>query len=195
MKTLELKGQAKESAGTKVATSLRREGQIPCVVYGGEQPIHFSAEESELKKFIFTPDVYLAAIDIAGKKVTGIVKDTQFHPVTDNLLHVDFIEVSDDKKVRVQIPVEVTGNSIGVRSGGKLAVNVRKLNVEAFPKDLPDAITVDVTNLNIGDKLRVSEVAIENVTILETESVVIAAVKVTRSSRSAAAAAATTGKK
>lgn len=192
MKTLELKGQTKEVAGSKVAKNLRKEGLVPCVVYGGEQPVHFSAEENDLKKFIFTPNVYLTAIDIDGKKITGIVKDTQFHPVTDDLLHVDFIEVSDNKKVRVQIPVAVTGNSVGVRAGGKLSVNVRKVNVEAFPKDLPDAINVDVTNLNIGDKLRVSEIAVENVSILEAESVVIAAVKVTRSSRSAAAAAAAT---
>ncbi len=194
MKTLELKGQVKEAVGTKVANSLRREGQVPCVIYGGEQPVQFSAPVAELKKFIFTPDVYLADIEIGGKKLKGIIKDTQFHPVTDDLLHVDFVEVSDNKKVRVQIPVQVVGNSVGVRAGGKLAVNVRKLTVEAFAKDLPDYVTIDVTNLNIGDKLRISEVSIDNVTFLDASNVVIAAVKVTRSSRSAAAAAAT-GKK
>lgn len=195
MKTLELKGQAKENVGKKVSNSLRREGQIPCIIYGGETTVQFSAPETELKKFIFTPDVYLADIDINGKKLKGIVKETQFHPVTDELLHVDFVEVSDNKKVRVQIPVQVTGNSIGVRAGGKLAVNVRKLTVEAFPKDLPDYVTIDVTNLNIGDKLRVSEISVDNVNFLESANVVVAAVKVTRSSRSAAAAAAATGKK
>lgn len=189
MKTLTLIGEKRETVGSKYAADLRRNAMVPCVLYGGETPVHFAATEAELKKFVYTPSVYFADIQIDGKSYKGIMKDIQFHPVTDKPIHVDFLEVFDNKKVRLELPVKVTGNSAGVRAGGKLVVNVKKLKIEALPADIPDEIELDVTNLNIGDKLRISDLNIPGVKFLDAANVVVAAVKMTRSAISAQAAA------
>lgn len=189
MKTLTLIGENRETVGSKYAADLRRNAMVPCVLYGGETPVHFAATEAELKKFVYTPSVYFADIQIDGKSYKGVMKDIQFHPVTDKPIHVDFLEVFDNKKVRVELPVKVTGNSAGVRAGGKLVVNVKKLNIEAFPVDIPDEIELDITNLNIGDKLRISDLNIPGVKFLDAANVVVAAVQMTRSAISAQAAA------
>lgn len=189
MKTLTLIGEKRETVGSKYAADLRRKAMVPCVLYGGETPVHFAVTEAELKKFVYTPSVYFADIQIDGKSYKGIMKDIQFHPVTDKPIHVDFLEVFDNKKVRLELPVKVTGNSAGVRAGGKLVVNVKKLKIEALPADIPDEIELDVTNLNIGDKLRISDLNIPGVKFLDAANVVVAAVKMTRSAISAQAAA------
>lgn len=187
MKTLELKGQKRENIGKRGSKDLRITEMIPCVIYGGTAPVHFSAELAELKNFIYSPEVYFANITIDGAAYKGVMKEVQFHPVTDDLHHVDFFEVKEDKKVKISLPVKVVGNSVGVRSGGRLAVNVRKLHVEALPKDLPDFIEIDITNMNIGDKLRIAEMKLDGVTFLDAANVVVAAVTVTRNTKSAAA--------
>lgn len=187
MKTLELKGQKRDNTGKKGSADLRKQEVIPCVIYGGTETLHFSATAADLKKFVYTPDVYFAQIEVDGKSYKGIMKDVQTHPVTDDVLHIDFLEVSEDKKVRVSLPLKITGNSAGVRAGGKLIVNVKKLTVEALPKDIPDYINVDITNLNIGDKLRISELEIPGVTFLDAANVVVATVRITRNAKSAAA--------
>jgi large subunit ribosomal protein L25 len=189
MKTLELKGQKRENIGKRGSKDLRITEMIPCVIYGGTNTVHFSAELAELKNFIYSPEVYFANITIDGTAYKGVMKEVQFHPVTDDLHHVDFFEVKEDKKVRISLPVKVVGNSVGVRSGGRLAVNVRKLQVEALPKDLPDFIEIDISNMNIGDKMRISDMKLEGVTFLDAANVVVAAVAVTRNTKSAAAAA------
>jgi large subunit ribosomal protein L25 len=189
MKTLELKGQKRENIGKRGSKDLRIAEMIPCVIYGGASTVHFSAELAELKNFIYSPEVYFANITIDGTAYKGVMKEVQFHPVTDDLHHVDFFEVKEDKKVRISLPVKVVGNSVGVRSGGRLAVNVRKLQVEALPKDLPDFIEIDISNMNIGDKMRISDMKLEGVTFLDAANVVVAAVAVTRNTKSAAAAA------
>ncbi len=195
MKTLTLIGQKRETVGSKNAAELRRRGLIPCVIYGDEAPVHFAATEAELKKFIYTPSVYFADIQIEGNSYKGVMKEIQFNPVSDKPIHVDFLQVFDNKKVRLQLPVKVTGNSIGVRAGGRLVVNVKKLNIEALPADIPDEIELDVTHLNIGDKLRISDLKVPGVTFLDAANIAVAAVQMTRSAMSAQAAAESDKKK
>jgi len=168
---------------------LRREEVVPCVLYGGEKAVHFSAPLAEVKKFIYSPHVYFIHIELDGKTYKTAMKEIQFHPVSDEILHVDFLELSDDKKVKMDLPVAVIGNSVGVRAGGKLTINTRKLKVEAMPGSMPDDIKLDISNLNIGDKLRISDLSFEGVTFLEAPNVVVATVQVTRNAKSAAATA------
>jgi large subunit ribosomal protein L25 len=184
MKTLELKGQKRENTVKKGSKDLRLAEMVPCVIYGGAGTVHFSAQLDELKKFIYSPQVYFANIDVEGTSYKAVMREIQYHPVTDAVSHVDFYEVKEDKKVKVSLPVKVIGNSVGVRSGGRLAVNVRKLHVEALPKDLPDFIEIDITNMNIGDKLRISQMKVNGVTFLDAQNVVVAAVTVTRNTKS-----------
>jgi large subunit ribosomal protein L25 len=184
MKTLELKGQKRDNTGKRGSKDLRVAEMVPCVIYGGESTVHFSAELAELKNFIYSPEVYFANISVDGKAFKGVIKDIQYHPVSDAVNHVDFYEVKEDKKVKISLPIKVVGNSAGVRAGGRLAVNVRKLRVEALPKDLPDFIEIDITNMNIGDKLRISEMKLNGVTFLDAANVVVAAVTVTRNTKS-----------
>lgn len=190
MKTFELKGQLRSDIGTKSARQLRREDQVPSVLYGGEQPLHFSVDTRDVKDLVYTPHVYFVQIDVDGKSFKAVLKDLQFHPVTDNLLHLDFQQVFEDKVVRMAVPVEITGNSIGVRNGGKLVVNTRKLMVAALPKDMPDTVAVDISKLEIGDSFRIRDIKADNVEFLENSAIVVAAVRMTRSARSAQAAAA-----
>lgn len=190
MKTLELKGQKRDNTGKRGSKDLRAAEMVPCVIYGGASTVHFSAELAELKNLIYSPEVYFANITVEGQSYKGVMKEIQFHPVTDAVNHVDFFEVKEDKKVKIALPIKVVGNSAGVRAGGRLAVNVRKLQVEALPKDLPDFIEIDITNMGIGDKLRISEMKLNGVTFLDAGNVVVAAVTVTRNSKSAEAEAA-----
>lgn len=186
MKTLELKGQKRDNTGKRGSKDLRVAEMVPCVIYGGAATVHFSAELAELKNFIYSPEVYFANITVDGTTYKGVMKEIQYHPVTDAVNHVDFFEVKEDKKVKIDLPIKIVGNSAGVRAGGRLAVNVRKLKVEALPKDLPDFIEIDITSMNIGDKMRISQMKLNGVTFLDAGNVVVAAVTVTRNSKSAA---------
>ena len=180
MKTLELKGQKRDNTGKRGSKDLRNEEMVPCVIYGGTGTIHFSADLADLKNFIYSPEVYFAQINVDGNSYKGVMKEVQFHPVTDMVNHVDFFEVSEDKKVKVSLPIKTVGNSVGVRGGGKLIVNIRKLTVEALPKDLPDYIEIDISDINIGDKLRVSDLNVKGVSFLDAGNVVVATVRITR---------------
>jgi large subunit ribosomal protein L25 len=188
MKTFELKGQLRSDIGTKSARHLRREDQVPCVLYGGEQALHFSVDDRDVKDLVYTPHVYFVQIEVDGNISKAVLKDLQFHPVTDRLIHLDFQQVFEDKAVRMAVPVEITGNSIGVRNGGKLVVNTRKLMVSALPKDMPDAVAIDISKLEIGDSFRIRDIKDEHVEFLENPAIVVAAVRMTRSARSAQAA-------
>lgn len=189
MKTFELQGQLRSEIGKKDSKAVRREGGIPCVLYGGAEPLHFSVNTPDVRHLVYTPHVYFVELNLNGKKHMAALKDIQTHPVSDAILHIDFQAIQDDKPVSMAIPVSVVGNSPGVRNGGKLVVNLRKLAVSALPKDMPDQISVDISNLNIGDGLRIREIQQEGVTFLENGSIVITAVRMTRSARSAQAAA------
>lgn len=170
---------------------MRRGNQIPCVLYGqGVQNVHFSVYDRDLLQITNTPNSYIIELNIDGKVYNAVYHTAQFHPVTDEPLHVDFLAVNETKPVVISVPVLVTGNSEGVRQGGKLILNARKLKISAKMSDLPDSISVDVTNLAIGKSIAAGDVKIDNVQILTPKTTIICAVKMTRAAIGAAAAAA-----
>jgi len=160
MKSLEIKGAIRTDLGTKYAIRLRREGLVPCVVYGGEDPIHFSTNSTSFRTLAYTPDVYAVTINLEGSKsVKAVMTDIQFHPVTDAILHVDFMELVDGKAVQVDIPIALIGASRGVKNGGRLKQNLRKLAIKALPKNMPAHIEVDITELRIGFSIKVEDLS------------------------------------
>ena len=181
MKSLTINASQRESVGKKSTKALRNAGQIPCVVYGGETVLHFAAPEIAFKNLVYTPDVHTVVIALDnGTKVNAILQDIQFHPVTDRILHIDFVEIFDDKPITMEIPFKTTGNSRGVRNGGVLRFNLRRIKVKGLASDLPDVIEGDITELKIGNKLYVTDVADEKFTILHPDNTVICQVKTSR---------------
>lgn len=190
MKAVSLSGSPRANVGKTDAKALRKEGRVPGVLYGGEKQIHFSAAEADFKPLIFTDAVQTVELEIEGAKYNAILQDIQYHPVRDNILHVDFLQIHDDKPITIAIPVKHVGVAPGVREGGKLIGKLRKLKVRAFLKDLPDTIDVDISELNIGQSVRVSQLNAGALTFLDGPNVEIAAVTATRASRQADEAAA-----
>lgn len=180
MKTVSLSGTLREGVGKKDATATRAKKHVPCVLYGGQKQVHFSIDEKELKKAIYTPEVYNVHLEIAGEKFSTIIKDSQFHPVSGDTLHVDFLEIKEDSPIVIKLPIKLKGNSVGVRSGGKLTVNFRNLSVRGLVKNLPDNIEVDITDINVGDNLRVKSISVKNLTIVENGESVVATVRKSR---------------
>ncbi len=183
MKSVELKGVVREATGKKNSKKLRREERVPCVLYGGESNVHFSVVSKELRDLIYTPNVYLVDLSLDGKAHKAIVKDIQFHAVTDDIIHIDFLEIFEDKAVEISIPVTLNGLAIGVKAGGKLQTLNGKLKVKALPKFLPDTLDVDVTKLALGKSIKVGDVSFENIEILNSSNTVIASVKLTRAAK------------
>lgn len=190
MKSFELKGTLRESVGKKATKAVRRADNVPCVLYGGEDNVNFMVTNSDLRKLVYTPEVYLVNLDVNGKKCNAIVKDLQFHPVTDRILHIDFLEVSENKPVAVEIPVKLEGLAEGVKAGGKLSLEMRKLRVKGIYTQIPERIVIDVTSLGLGKSIQVGAVSVPNLEILNAKNAVVAQVKLTRAARGAAAAAA-----
>ena len=186
MKSISIIGTKRAAQTKQENIQLRAEGKVPCVLYGGKEQIHFSTPALSLKGLVYTPNVYTVELNIEGVTYKALMKDLQFHPVTDNIQHIDFIEIKDDKKITIDIPVKVIGNAVGVRAGGQLVVKSRSLKISAFAKDLPDNITVSIDKLEIGDDIRVSDIKIKGVEILNSPNNVITGVKTTRAAASAA---------
>jgi len=182
MKSITLKGSKRESVGKKATQALRNADKVPCVVYGGKEPISFSAETGDFKDLVYTPNAHTVVIDLGDEKINAIIQDIQFHPVTDRILHVDFYQIFDDKEVTMEIPVHTVGSSRGVRSGGVLRVVNRKLRVKALPANLPDVIEVDITKMRIGHKMYVTDVQTDNYKIMHPENTVICQVRRSRTS-------------
>lgn len=196
MKTITLKGVKRDNFGKKSNKAIRTEGLVPAVIYGGtEVPVHFSLNEKELKELLFTPNSYIVEFDIEGHKETAVLRDAQFHPVKDYTMHLDFYRVLPNKPVSIDIPVSITGNSEGVKQGGKLSVMKRKLRVSGLSQYLPDALNIDITNLGIGKSIFVGDLKYDNLTLLTPATTAICAVMMTRAARGAAAAEAASGKK
>jgi len=195
MKTFELNGKVREDLGKKATKATRNVDSVPCVLYGGENNVHFTATNSDLRKLIYTPEVFLVDLDVDGKKCKAIMKDLQFHPVTDKILHIDFLQVSESKPVVIEIPVKLQGLAEGVKAGGKMSLEARKLKVRGVYTQIPECITVDVTNLGLGKSIQVGAIQVENLELLNAKNAVVAQVKLTRAARGAAAAAASAGKK
>ncbi len=185
MKSISLSGLSRQGVGKTDAKSVRKEGRVPGVLYGGDKQLHFTVSEVELKKIVWSPDVYRIEFDCDGKTTSAIIKDIQFHPVTDTVLHLDLLELFDGRPVVVNMPVRPEGTAVGVRNGGRLAVNFRRLALSALPKDMPEAVTVDVSPLKIGDDIRISDLKLPGVTIIGPENAVVLSVKRTRAAMSA----------
>ena len=179
MKTFALSAKVRET--NKIANrALRKQGKVPCVLYGGEKQLYFSASENDLNKLVNTPDVFLLNIDIDGEGVTAILQDIQFHPLTDRILHVDFLQTFDDKEVTVSIPINFIGTPIGVRNGGNLLVRKRAIKTRAITSNLPDAIDINIEELKIGDFLYIGDVRDDKYTFLAGDKSVIVGVKTAR---------------
>ena len=180
MKSITINGSKRESVGKKSTKALRNAGQVPCVIYGGDTPVHFSAEELAFSKLVYTPNAHTVVIALGSDTMNAVLQDIQFHPVTDRILHVDFYQLFDDKEIAMDIPVHVIGKSLGVANGGSLRKNKRKLRVKALPTNLPDFIEADVTPLKIGGKLTVSQLANDSFKFLHPDNTVVCQVKRSR---------------
>jgi large subunit ribosomal protein L25 len=180
MKSITIKGSKRESVGKVATKALRNAGMVPCVIYGGETPIHFSAEEKAFKKLVYTPNVYTAILDVDGQKTAAILQDIQFHPVSDRILHVDFYQIFDDKEITMNIPVKLTGVSPGVLAGGSLRFTNRKLKVKALPANLPDFVTADISKLKIGSKLVINSLKNDDYSFIHPENTVVVQVRTSR---------------
>lgn len=191
METLKIKGTAREIGNKQSLKQLRKSGEVPCVLYGQNTPnVNFSINAKDLKKITHTPKSYIINIEIDGKEQLCVFHDAQFHPVTDETLHVDFLAVSSAKPVVIDVPVVITGNSDGVKQGGKLLVSSRKLKVSALLDKLPDELTVDITTLQLGKTIVAGDLSFDGIQIVSPKSTIICAVKMTRAALGAAAAAA-----
>ena len=186
MKSITIKGSKRESVGKVATKALRNADKVPCVLYGGENPLHFSANELDFSKLVYTPNAHTVVLDINGdQKINAILQDIQFHPVSDKILHVDFYQLSDDKEVNMEIPVIIEGSAPGViLEGGTLVVSKRKLKVRALPKNLPDFINVDISSLKLGNKISTADLESEGFTILHPENTVVCIVRTSRASMS-----------
>lgn len=180
MKTVELSASKRVNIGSKEARASRREGRVPAAVYGGAENHNIEVNEVQFTKLINTAEVFFIDLDIDGNKVKSLIKDVQFHPVSDRVTHIDFIEVADDREVRFAIPVNVTGQAIGVINGGKLRLVMRKLRIKGLPGALPDQVEIDISKLRIGESVKVSDINLPGVEIEEAGNAVIVAVKTSR---------------
>ena len=186
MKSITIKGSKRESVGKVATKALRNADKVPCVLYGSENPLHFSANELDFSKLVYTPNAHTVVLDIeGGQKINAILQDIQFHPVNDKILHVDFYQLSDDKEVNMEIPVIIEGAAPGVMlEGGTLEVNKRKLKVRALPNNLPDSISVDISELKLGNKISTADLVSGDFTILHPDNTVVCKVRTSRASMS-----------
>lgn len=182
MKTVSLSGSLRGNVGKKDAKRSRQQGLVPCVMYGGAQQMHFVIEESNFKHLIFTPEVKLAEIELEGSKHIAAIQDVQYHPVTDKILHVDFYEINQEHPFIISLPVLTTGTPAGVLKGGKFTKKYRKLKVKGLLKDMPENIILNVESLEIGQNIRVSDIHIDNIQILDLQNAIVVDVQVTRAS-------------
>lgn len=198
MKSVAIKGELRAAVGKKDAKALRAIEKVPCVLYGGEEPIHFQADAAEFRKIIYTPNVYLLDLEVSGKTYKAIMQDIQWHPVKEEILHIDFLQIFEDKVVKIDVPVKVEGYAKGMRAGGKLKLNLRRLRIKALPANIPNSIKVNIDALELGQAIKVAQVNVDNVEILNSKSNPVVTIMITRAARAAmnaSAAAATPAKK
>jgi large subunit ribosomal protein L25 len=194
MKSITIKGQERESVGKKATKALRDAGMVPCVIYGGTQPVHFAAEEKAFKSLVYTPNAHTVVVDLAGKTNNVILQDIQFHPVSDKILHIDFFQLSDSKEITMEVPVKIVGTSPGVLLGGDLRLNLRRLKVKALPKNLPDFVEANISELQMGNKLYVTKLEAKNFKLMHPDNTVVCQVKISRAAMKAAQEAAKAAK-
>jgi large subunit ribosomal protein L25 len=180
MKAVSISGSPRESVGKKDAKKQRNEGLIPCVLYGGKEQVTFTVQEPEMKKLVYTPDVFTVKLDIKGTNYDAIIQELQFHPVSDKVIHVDFLQLFPDKQIIMDIPVKLKGNPVGVLKGGKIYQKLRKIKSKALPEKLPDYIEIDISAMEIGDSVKVSDVTREGIAFLNPPSAMVVMVRMTR---------------
>lgn len=195
MKVVKLSGSPRANVGRANATELRNNGQVPCVIYGGKEQIHFSANERDFKDIIYTPHVCQVEVEINGKTHRTILQEAQYHRLTDKLIHADFLEIIDGKPITMNIPVRTVGTSAGVRAGGKLTVKLRQLKAKGLAEKMPDTIDINIENLEIGKSVTVGEIAVEGVELLNSKNISVVSVNTTRAVAQAEQAAAKDEKK
>ena len=194
MKSITIKGQERESVGKKATKAVRDAGMVPCVIYGGNQPVHFIADERAFKGLVYTPNAHTVVVELNGASYNVIMQDIQFHPVNDRILHIDFFQLSDDKEIVMEVPVKVTGTSPGVLLGGVLRLNQRRLKVKALPKDLPDFIEANISGLQMGNKLYVTQLESKDYKFMHVDNTVVCQVRISRAAMKAAQEAAKAAK-
>jgi len=180
MKTIEIKGTFRTELGKKSSKVIRKAGGVPCVIYGKEKNIHFSAPELSFKNLVYTPAAHLVKLIIEDKQYDAVLKDMQFHPVKDNILHADFIEIHDKKSVIINIPIKVSGDSVGVIAGGKLSIKRRTLKVKGLAKDLPESLPIDITNLKIHEGVKVGELSFDKIELLDPKKSMVLTIATSR---------------
>ena len=192
MKTFELKGEIRNDFGKKAAKKYRKEGLIPCVIYGnhGQENINFTVKTGDIRGLVYTPEVFLVSLDLGEKKMQAVLKELQFHPVKENILHADFLHIIETAPVVFEIPVRLQGLAVGVKAGGKLSLDKRKLKVKALPANLPQFLEVNVEHLDLGKSVQVHQLKFDNLELLDSPNAVVCRVQLTRAARGAAAAAA-----
>ncbi|MDR2907163.1 MAG: 50S ribosomal protein L25/general stress protein Ctc [Bacteroidales bacterium] len=188
MKTFELKGAERSDLGKKATKASRKDDLIPAVLYGGgDNAKHFTVSQADVRKLIYTPEIYIVNLTIGGETVKAILKDLQFHPVTDAILHIDFLHVYDDKPIVIDVPVELEGLAEGVKAGGKLSLDMRKLKVKALYKDIPENLHINIESLTLGKSIQVGELSFDKLELLNAKNAVVCRVQLTRAARGAAA--------
>ena len=188
MQILEFKVAARTAFGKKGAKADRRAGLVPCVIYGGTENVHFSVSAKEIATLIYTPNSYIIKFDVDGKIETVVMREVQFHPVREEILHIDFYRLQDGKPIVMDIPVELSGTPEGVKQGGKLSLSRRKIMISALPDQLPDTIVIDVTDVKLGGSVAVGDLTSDTYTFITPASAAVCAVRMTRAARGAAAA-------
>ncbi|BAV95003.1 50S ribosomal protein L25/general stress protein Ctc [Ichthyobacterium seriolicida] len=189
MKTLTINGKKRGDLGKSASRLLRKEDQVPCVIYGGEKTYYFSSEEKNFKELVYTPNSYITNVQLDDEKIEAVMQDIQFHPVTDKILHIDFIEVRDGKPVIVELPIITKGKSVGVMQGGILVKRLRKLPVKGFVNNLPESIEIDISDLNIGDSVSVGDLSMGQNEILSSKKNIVVKIKTSRVANTAKKAA------
>jgi len=180
MKTIEIKAVSRDQFGKKSSNSLRAEDNVPCVMYREKENLHFYAHQNVFRGLVYTPEVFLVNLIVDGKNYNAVMKDLQFHPVTDKVLHIDFMQVSDDKPVMIDIPLKITGESSGVKAGGKLRVKRRTLKVKGLIKDLPEHLEIDITNIEIGQSIKIGDLSYDKLEVIDNKRAMIVSVDVSR---------------
>lgn len=180
MKVIVIEGTKREVLGSGSSKSLRREGNVPCVIYGGEENIHFSTAEKSFKNLLFTAEAHIVEVKLGDKSYKTVLRDVQYHPVSDKVVHVDLFELVPGKEVDIMVPVNLVGNSVGVRNGGKLKVNFRKLKVKGTEANLPGQIDINIDDLRIGDTVRVEDIKTEGFSILNEDFLAVVTIKTSR---------------
>ena len=188
MKTFELTGELRNEFGKKAAKAMRKQDLIPCNLYGLGNNITFTVHAAAVRNLIYTPDTMVVALTIGAEKHMAVVKEMRFHPISENCLHIDFLEVNETKPVTVEIPVQLDGHAAGVKAGGKLSLEMRKLKVNGIYTQIPDRIVIDITNLGLGKKIAVNDVKVEGLKMMNVKDACVAQVKATRASAAAEAA-------